>query len=583
MNIMLTFLSAIAILVWGAKNVQKGVIRAFGSTLRSTLSKFMSNKYKAFLGGALITTLTQSSNATVMMANSFAAQNLLTLEGALAIALGADAGSAIMAKVLTLDLKWLGPVFLITGVWLIIKKEKSKSADIGLALTGLGLMLLALSLIVQTAEPILSNPLAIQLLEAMTEDQGLNIILGICIALLSYSSLAAALLTATLASTGAISLDSALEIAIGGTIGSGILGMMNGNGLGHVSKQSAVGSFIFKVIGAAIFIPMTSLIAKEAKAIGMSPLETIINFHLGWNLIRTIVELFFVKIMAKIMRKAIPDVAKEDDPGLPKYLDQNSLQSPSLALTNAARETVRMSDFVSDMLKGIPLLLDEKANTQHVKELRSTDEFVDRLYASISKYLISLSGIEGQDSKRWATIMKWSMSVEQVGDIINIIINKIKNEKIEKRLSFSVEGKKELINICEEIIQSMNMATALFIEPNAKTAKKLIKQKDAVRDMEDRYTQNHLSRISAKSSRSLETSSLHMDLLSEFKRLHSLICSIAFENNLDLEETNVFSKNDVEQIKTEKSKQDSEIKESNVNIDEKDAENKTVENAEDKA
>lgn len=564
MDIILTLLSAVSLLVWGAKNVQKGVIRAFGSTLRNTLSKFMSNKYKAFLGGALITTLTQSSNATVMMANSFAAQNLLTLEAALAIALGADAGSAFMAKVLTLDLKWLGPVFLIVGVWLIIKKDKSKLADIGVALTGLGLMLLALNLIIKTAEPLFSNPLAIQLLSALTEDPGMNLVLGVFIALLSYSSLAAALLTATLASTGAISLDSALEIAIGGTIGSGMLGMMNGNSLGNISKQSSIGSFLFKVIGALCFLPFTTIIANESKKIGMNPLETIIDFHLGWNLIRTLVELFFIKYMSIFMKKIFPETIIEDDPGQPKYLDINSLDSPTIALTNAARETVRMSDFVSDMLKGLPLLLEDKANTQHVKELRSIDEFVDRIYAAISKYLISLSGVEGQDSKRWATIMKWSMSVEQIGDIINVILNKIKNEKIEKRLSFSLEGKKELLNICDEIIQSMNMATALFIEPNIKTAKKLIKQKESVRDMEDRYTQNHLTRLSAKSTKSLETNSLHMDLLSEFKRLHSLICSIAFENNLDIEENNMFSKDDVEKIKTEKSKQDLDNKEQNI-------------------
>ena len=563
METILTLVSAVALLIWGAKNVQKGVVRAFGETLRRLLSKSVSNRHKAFIGGALTTCLTQSSNATILMTNSFAAQGLITLEGAMAIALGADAGSALMAKILTLDLSWVGPFLLIVGVWIINKNGKGRQADIGLAITGLGLMLLALRMIITTAEPIFQATLAKELLMAMTADVGLNVLMGAGLAMLSYSSLAATLLTATLASTGAIPLTSALEIAIGTTIGSGVLAMINGNSAGGVSKQSAIGSFLFKLIGGMIVLPFTGVIAREALKLNMSPLEIVVNFHLAWNFLRTIIQVYLISLMSKLMRKLIPDIEKEEDPGKAKYLS-NEMDSPSLALTNAARETVRMGDFVHEMVKGMPVLFSDTANYVHADNLKTIDRTIDRLYNQINKYLITLSGLEGNDSYRWTQIMQWSMNLEQIGDILSVIIKKIKTEKIDKKVYFSDVGKNELNQIWNEIETSMNIAMALFLEPNSKTVVKLKNQKELIRNLEEKYSQEHLKRLQRGTTPSLETSSLHMDLLNEFKRLNSLICSIAFQIDPAKESDSVFSRDDREEIKTaKKTNTDEEITENN--------------------
>lgn len=561
MDTILILFSAVALLVLGAKNVQKGVLRAFGESLRRLLSKTVSKKHKAFIGGALTTCLTQSSNATTMMANSFAAQGLLKMEGAMAIALGADAGSALMTKILTMDLSWVGPGMLITGVWLINKKSKGRGADIGLALTGLGLMLLALKMIIQTAEPIFEASLARELLQAMTADTGLNILMGAGLAMVSYSSLAATLLTATLASTGAIPLNSALEIAIGGTIGSGVLGMVNGNSAGGASKQSAIGGFLFKLSGGLLVLPFVGVIGKEFMKLGMKPLEIVVNFHLAWNLVRTIIQLYFVPIMAKLMNKMVPLPEKEEDPAQPKYLNNSGVDTPSLALTNAARETVRMSDYVNDMVKGMPVLFSDNGNYIHAENLRTIDHIVDKLYSHIYKHLLSLTGLESKDTFRWTQVMQWAMSLEQIGDILSVIIKKIKTEKLDRKVNFSNEGKKELNTIWYEIENSLNIATALFVEPNSKTISSLIKQKEIVRDLEEKYSNAHLMRVQRRTAPSIETSSLHMDLLNEFKRLHSLICSIAFQYDKESDSASVFSRTDLEEMKTEKQESEASKKE----------------------
>ena len=111
---------------------------------------------------------------------------------------------------------------------------------------------------------------------------------------------------------------------------------------------------------------------------------------------------------------------------------------------------------------------------------------------------------------------------------------------------------------------SMNIAMALFLEPNSKTVVKLKNQKELIRNLEEKYSQEHLKRLQRGTTPSLETSSLHMDLLNEFKRLNSLICSMAFQIDPAKESDSVFSRDDREEIKTaKKTNTDEEITENN--------------------
>lgn len=211
---LLNLLSAIALLVWGTHIVRTGILRVYGSQLRRILSHSVARRPQAFAAGIGVTALVQSSNATALLVTSFVAQDLMALAPALAIMLGADVGTALMARVLTLDLSWLSPLLIFVGVVLFLSRKQSRLGQIGRVAIGLGLLILALQLIVQAARPIAESHSIETLFASLTGDLLLDALVGALFALITYSSLAAVLLTATLAGSGMISLPVAIGLVL---------------------------------------------------------------------------------------------------------------------------------------------------------------------------------------------------------------------------------------------------------------------------------------------------------------------------------------------------------------------------------
>ena len=149
MTHLLNLLAAIALLVWGTQLVRTGIVRVFGASLRNVLSKSVNNRLTAMASGVGVTALVQSSTATALIVASFVGQGLMSLQSALAVMLGADIGTSLMALVFSRDLSWLSPLFIFIGVVLFIARQATTVGRIGRILIGLGLMLLALQLVTQ--------------------------------------------------------------------------------------------------------------------------------------------------------------------------------------------------------------------------------------------------------------------------------------------------------------------------------------------------------------------------------------------------------------------------------------------------
>lgn len=199
---LLHLLSAVALLVWGTHIVRTGVMRVFGARLRTVLSRSVEKKPLAFCAGIGVTALVQSSNATTMLVTSFVAQDLVALAPALVIVLGADVGTALMARILTFDLSWLSPLLIFIGVIFFLGRKQSRAGQLGRVGIGLGLILLALELIVQAVTPITQANGVQVIFASLTGDILLDALIGAMFAIISYSSLAAVLLTATLTAAG---------------------------------------------------------------------------------------------------------------------------------------------------------------------------------------------------------------------------------------------------------------------------------------------------------------------------------------------------------------------------------------------
>lgn len=353
----------------------------------------------AFIAGIGVTALVQSSNATAMLVTSFVAQKLVALTPALVIILGADVGTALMARVLTFDLSWLSPLLIFIGVCLFLGRKQSRAGQRGRVVIGLGLILLALELIVSASTPITQASGVKVLFSSLTGDILLDALTGALFAIISYSSLAAVLLTATLSATDVISFKVALCLAIGANLGSGILAMLNARGQNAEGKRVALGSLLFKLIGCLVVLPFVSPLADA---------ELVIYFYVFYNLFRCLAMVPFADHMARLCSKWIADTPIDDRSVRPRHLDTSALDTPALALVNAARETLRMGDVVESML----LLHTEVLHGQVEKnrEVRRLDDDVDVLYTAIKLYLVQIpkEDLDEADSRAAGRkLLKW--------------------------------------------------------------------------------------------------------------------------------------------------------------------------------
>ncbi|WP_097032602.1 Na/Pi cotransporter family protein [Sodalis endosymbiont of Henestaris halophilus] len=532
---LLHLLSAVALLVWGTHIVHTSIMRIYGAQLRQVLGYSIEKKYMAFIAGIGVTALVQSSNATVMLVASFVAQELVALTPALVIILGADVGTALVARVFTFDISWLSPLLIFIGVCLFLGLTQSRAVQHGRIAIGMGLILLALELIVNASTSITQVNSVKVLLSSLTGDILLDALTGALFAIISYSSLTAVLLTATLSAADVISFKVALCLAIGANLGSGILAILHTRGQDTESKRVALGSLLFKIIGCLIVLPFVTLLARLLERLPLADSELIIYFHMFYNLFRCLTMVPFADNMARLCSKWIPDNPIDDRSVHPRHLDTSALDTPALALVNAARETLRMGDVVENMLLLHTAVLHGQIDKN--REVRRLDDDVDMLYTAIKLYLAQIpqEDLNLSDSRRWAEIIEMALNLEQAGDIIERMTADIAIKSLNARRTFSSQGIKELNTLHEQLMSNLRLSLSVFLSNDIKSAKRLRRAKHRFRITDRRYAHAHVDRLHQQNVQSLETSSLHLSLLGDLKRVNSLLCSVAY-NILEIDE-----------------------------------------------
>jgi phosphate:Na+ symporter len=529
MQHLLNLFAAIALLVWGTHIVRTGILRVLGGNLRRVLSDSVRNRLSAAAAGLGVTALVQSSAATGLIVSSFVAHGVITLASALAIMLGADIGTSLMTVVFSFDLSWLSPLLIFTGVVLFISRQATTAGQVGRVLIGIGLIILALQLIVQATQPLMRSANVRLMLTSLTSDILLDMTVGAALTLLAYSSLAIVLLTATLATSGVIPLDVALGLVLGANLGSGALALITTANSPIEARRVPLGNFIFKLAGCLGAAPFLGLILREIPALQHYPQQGVVMFHLAVNTAIALGFLMFTETIARRLERWWPTPDRPGKNGRPRHLDPVALATPSLAISCAAREALHQADVVETMLNGIlPVIRDN--DLKLAGDLRKLDDTVDELYSAIKYYMtkISREALEEKESRRWTDIISFTINMEQIGDIIERVLIDIEEKKIKPQRNLSEAGMAEICELLARLVDNLRLGMSVFLNGNLRDAQKLIEEKARFRDLERNYANTHLERLSENTASSIETSSLHIDLISELRRINSHICSIAY-------------------------------------------------------
>jgi phosphate:Na+ symporter len=529
MQHILNLLAAIALLVFGTHTVRTGMLRVLGGNLRELLAKGTANRFHAAAAGIAVTGLVQSSTATGLIASSFVGRGLMTLSAALAVMLGADVGTALMVGVFSRDLSWLSPLLIFIGVVGFIGWPSTTVGRVGRILIGLGLIVLALKLIFAATQPLMASPNVRLMLGSLSSDLPLDLFVGALFAVLSYSSLATVLMTATLAESGVVPLPVAFGLVLGANLGSGILALLTTLGSPIEARRVLIGNLGFKIAGVLAAVPFVGWLNAQAQLYVASPAQAVVMLHIVFNIAVGLVFLLVTGRVAALLERAFPAPQRGLLEAGPRHLDPVALSTPSLAIGCAAREALHQADVVETMLRGLlPVIRDN--DLALAERLREMDDRVDELYSAIKAYLtkISREALRERESRRWTDIISFTINMEQIGDIVERIIIDVEDRLIRQDRRFSEAGMAEIAQLHAHLLDNLRLGMSVFLEGNVRDARRLLEEKARFRDLEHQFAQSHLGRLQDNALQSMETSSLHLDLISDLKRINSHICSIAY-------------------------------------------------------
>lgn len=524
---LIDLLGAGALLLWGLRMIKTGVMRAFGASLRLWIAKGTGNRFTAVLSGIMATLALQSSTATAVITASFASNGAINPRMAQAVMLGANVGTSIAAVILSLDVHWFASAMILIGVTVFSLSKYARGKGVGRAVLGLGLMLLALQLVGNVTDPLRESEVMAAILSGLADAPAFALIIAAILAFVSSSSLAVVLFVALLASAGIVPAPLAVTLVAGANLGGAIPPLLAVLREGTEARRLTLANLVVRAIGAIVLTVFAVPAASLLQAILPGTNALTIAAHIGFNLALLALFLPLLGPIGKLAALAIPKPATPERGT--RYLDDTVLDTPTIALAAAARETLRVSDIVLRMLQGsLDALRKPGPATRSTVSL--LDDDVDALNQAIKLYLTRLdqTDLDDDDARRSAEIMSFAINLEHVGDIVESGLCDVAGKIAKRQLKFSTEGLSEIVALYEKTILNMQLSQTVFMTRDPQLARQLVAAKVDVRRLEARSASTHIQRVRERVPASVETSSMHLDILRDLKRINAHLASVAY-------------------------------------------------------
>jgi phosphate:Na+ symporter len=530
--VIVNLLGSVALLLWGVRMVRTGIVRAWGERLKRFIEARLKNRLTAMLAGLGATILLQSGTATALIITGLAAAGGISAARGLAVLLGADVGSAIVSAAFAtggaLLSLWLSPLLIFAGYVLFTVSSDFKPRNIGRILMGLGLMLLALKLVTSASSPLREATLFHNVLANLGAEHLLAFIIGAVITWLSYSSLAIMLLIASFVANGSLDVAGALAFVLGINFGGGLPALTSTAEYPPAARRVPLANLLCRGAAAALALPFLSSLAPLADNLAGNPVSRVLSMHVLFNIAVAAIFLPFCGLMAKLAARILPDRQEGEDPLMKtRYLDRHAFESPSLALSNASLETVRMAELLDRMFcMAVEALKTNR--TESLKSIRLLDERLNSYQRDIQAYVAELTRNElaAEESKRALEIMLYVSNLEHAGDIIHLSLADRIKAKIKENVIFAPEENEAIDQLVAIVRDCLKIGSGVFGAGDVGGARRLIEQKGRFRTIENRIISEQF-RGGAKET-SLRRGALFIDLIRDLHAINSHVVSAAY-------------------------------------------------------
>ncbi|MDH7808351.1 MULTISPECIES: Na/Pi cotransporter family protein [unclassified Rhizobium] len=519
---------AVALLLFGLGQIKDGMSRAFGAKLRIGLAAGTRGGFRSFIAGLVATIALQSSTATALMVASFVEKDLIAPAMAQIVLLGANVGTATTAWIVALGLGWLSPMLILAGVILLRGKSVQRQGA-GAALAGVGLMLLSLHLLSAATDPIRQSPALNLFISMLGNAWPVALIFSAVLAVLASSSLAIVVLILSLAASGGIETSLVIVLVLGANLGGAVPPVLATLKAPVAARRVALGNLIVRTTGCVAALPLAGYGAALLDMSPFSHANLAVDAHLLFNLAVAAIAWPLSPLLLRMTTALLPE--KEGAESRRSYLDSHDLGQPVAALAGASREVMLVGDLIERMLRQANDAMRD-SDLSKLNDISTLEGRVDSIQHAIKVY-VSKVGQDGQDGlcqkdqRRAMDIVEYAINLEHIGDIIEKGIRPEIAKKINLGLRFSDDGKSELERLFSVTLDNIRMAQSVFATRNADLARRLVEVKEDVRRLEKQSSERHLQRLRDGLTDSIQTSSVHLDMLRDLKRINAHIAAVA--------------------------------------------------------
>ena len=543
----------LALFLYGMEKMSTGLKRTAGNRMRSILAALTKNRFIAMFVGAFITMVIQSSSATTVMLVSFVQAGLMTFVQSMGVILGADIGTTITAQLIAFKLTDYALLMIAIGFSLHMFGKRSTTKNIGDVILGFGILFFGMKLMSDAMQPLRTYTVFIDIMREM-ENPFLGILIGALFTALVQSSSATTGVVIVLAQQGLLTLDAGIPLVFGANIGTCVTAGLATIGTSREAKRVALAHVIFKLAGVLLFvfwIPwFAEFIRMIAERFDSGTARQIANAHTIFNVALALIFLPFTEQFSRLVFKMLPIEEKPKDVIMTtKYLDEESISTPAIALDLARAEVARMAKLVWRMLASIiiPFMSDEKLIEKEVSDPEEKDfllreipridawrtdltllqgidmreDKIDFIEEKIREYLFKITarGVAPEQANEAFGMISIASDIESVADLIHRNMVPLIAKKKDLMIDFSEEGKEEILIYHQKVCRRIELLIESFMEMDLNAAREIMSSERTYLDLEEQYRARHLERIRQEQVASAKTHEIHMELMDLLKQI----------------------------------------------------------------
>lgn len=532
MFLLFGLLGGLGIFLLGMDLAGDGLKDVAGDRMRTLLSALTSNRFFGLLVGTFVTGILQSSSVTTVMLVGFVSATMMNLSQAIGVIMGAKIGTTVTAQIVAFNVSEYALAFVAIGFGLKIAGWNKKVKEIGNVVLGFGFIFFGLGVMSTAMKPLRTVPEFTELLLKLADQPMLAIFLAIAFTAIVQSSSATIGLVIALCAGGLLTVEAGLPLAWGAHIGTCATALLSSLGTGREGKQVAISHLVYSVVTVIIAFPFLGLFVDGAKWMtermgSDSVARMVANGHTLFTVAAGLVFLPFVKQIAWLTRKIVPDTVGEPPFG-PKYINDNALTVPVLALDQAQKEILRMADILKTML-GRSIDFIEKPTEEGAAFLKAQDDKLDILEKSIRPFLarVSQESLSDELKAREHAFIYIVQDLEGTGDVLSKEIAGVIAKLADRELHFSEEGIHELKSYQSKLMAKFGRVNEMIGTLDRHVAEQIIQLGFKERLLERKLREGHLERLHSQSKTTVETSSLHLSALTNYRAVGDRLEAIA--------------------------------------------------------